>query len=386
MQDDGRVHILVFTDTFFEVNGIGSYYRAFLDWNARTNRARVTIICPARADLPAHGYGEQVVGVRGIPQWRNPFYRDLILGYFSPSAQARIIRATTGPKVVHVATSGALGVAGGHAARRLRVPFVGYYHTDLQRCAELYGRSICGEIGARLGGRVGRFCDRLAYGRAAAMCVPSDSARETVRRVFSGPVEVIPNPIDTGRFRPAPTREGSFREKYRGDGEVLAVVVGRVAKEKNLDLVCSLLANQSRVRPVFVGDGPYSPTLRRNWGACITGFLFGEDLVQAYQQADVLLQLSSAETFGLTLAEGLACGLPAIVLRSQGLAQLMAPDNGVTVLDEPDLPRLADLCVRLVSDPATHRARAAQAREFALTLGVDGVFPRIVAFHEEYAR
>lgn len=375
------LHIVVFTDTFFETNGVGTYYKTLIGWSRTQKDLRVTVICPERDDLGRGDYPEDTIPVRGRFQFRNPFYKDLVLGYFSESKLASIVRSLPGRKVGHVATSGALGVSGANTVRKLGLPLIGWYNTDLDHYARVYGRSVLGRPGEWLAAKGARICDKLAYGHCNMLGVPSDTAAQTISQFYSGRITVLPYPIDVSRFQPHGSRLGPFRKKYARNGLVLVAVVGRVAKEKNLDLICKLLGGDDRIRLVFVGDGPYAKTLQKRWNANVTGFLIGNDLVEAYQQSDVLVQLSMSETFGLTLIEAMSCGLPPIVLRSQGLAACFTGDSGVEVLELEDLSTLADRCVRLVGDKDEHRRRSLEARVFAERFSPDTILPSFVSLH-----
>jgi phosphatidylinositol alpha 1,6-mannosyltransferase len=377
--------VIVFTDTFFETNGVGSYYRTLLDWCRRRDDVHMTVICPERTDLADYEVADEIIPVRPKVGCRLPFYRCLKVGYYAQSSLRDLVSSIAGRKVIHIATSGPLGMAGAQVARKLGVPMVGCYHTDMQVRGRLYGRALLGPTGERLGERFGRYCDRLAYERCEAIYVPSASARETTRTFFSGRTEVIPNPVDPTRFRPGSSRGGWFRERYQKNGGALAIAVGRVAKEKNVHQICELLAHDKRIDLVFVGDGPDGPSIKRRWGVEVTGFLHGEDLLATYQQSDVFVQLSMTETFGLCLVEALACGLPAIVPRSPGLTENLPPGHGVEVLEWDELPTLGNRCVKLVSDKERHREFSLQAREFALRCGADAVLPKWVEFHKALA-
>lgn len=381
--DMQKLHLVVFSDTFFEINGISSYYRTLLDWCRGRSDVQTTIICPWHALTDAPERPCEVIPVKGSIQFRNPFYRDLVMGYFSMANLRRIVDRLPGRKVVHLATAGAMGVSGGKVARRLGLPLVGCYHTDLQHYGRLYGQSLGGTVGRWFVERIALTFEHLAYARCDAMYVPSATSLSTVKNSYGGPIRVIPNPVDESRLHPAANRQGRFRERFQRGDRVLAVVVGRVAREKNLDLLCELLANDERIDLVFVGDGPYASELRRRWGVRVTGFLRGAELVEAFQQADLLVQLSLSETFGLSLVEALACGLPAIVLRSPGFVSTLSKDSGVEVLEPEELATLADRCVALVRDPARHAAASRRVRELVRPLGSDAVFPQVRALHEE---
>jgi len=386
MARNPKLQVVVFTDTFLETNGVGSYYRTVLDWCRRTDGIRVTIICPAKLGASGDDIRDDVIAIRPAFPFRNPVYSHLTLGYFPQGKLCKIVNGIDDPKVIHVATSGVLGVAGARVARRLKIPLVGCYHTDLQRYGRLYGQSILGRPGAWIGGMITRVCDRLAYAQCEAMSVPTASAAETTRSFFNGSAEVIPHPIDVNWFRPSPSRTGKFRDKYLTKGKTLVAVVGRIAKEKNLDLICELLGKDERIDTVFVGDGPYAAALVERWGARVTGFLHGQELLEAYQQSDLFVQLSMTETFGLSLAEALACGLPAVVARSRGFTENLGEGHGVEILEDHELGTLGDRCVALASDRRRYQESSRRARALGLRCAADAVLPKFREFHEAVVR
>ncbi len=56
-----------------------------------------------------------------------------------------------------------------------------------------------------------------------------------------------------------------------------------------------------------------------------------EDLASYYSMADIVMNLSYAETFGLTTVEGMACGTPGIVYNTTASPELITPDTGIVV-------------------------------------------------------
>ena len=66
-----------------------------------------------------------------------------------------------------------------------------------------------------------------------------------------------------------------------------------------------------------------------------------EELVQYYTAADIVLNLSYAETFGLTTVEGLACGTPSIVYKSTASPELISEATGI-VVDSGDISGVCD--------------------------------------------
>jgi len=377
MPVNGQLTIIIVADIILGPNGVRTVCKSFVDWSQRTEGVRVILLTPTRDATTSDITNSDEIGIRPLAQLPNPIYPGLILGFYSQPQLRRIVEAISGQKVIHIGSPGFLGVCAAKVARSLNVPTVGCYHMDTLRC--------CVKPYLRLRGRLARgvahFLDRRAYGECRALCAPSKSAATAAEDFYQSDVEVIPNPIDVNKFRPATDRKGAFRDKYASDGKVLVVVIGRVAREKNVDLICEHLLHDDRINTVFVGDGPSCEQLRNQWGATITGFLTGDDLTDAYQQADVFVQLSVLETFGLTLAEAMASGLPAVVLESGGFAASIPPGHGVEVLTEDELPDLADRVVALATNKQLHEQAAVAARLYVERLSPDVIFPKLVDFH-----
>lgn len=383
--DEQIIDIFVFTDTFFETNGIATFYKTVLKWCPPSGNTRVTVICPARPDLEVSEVDARVLAVR--PKIPMPlfFYKDLVIGVYSISKLAEIVSRSSNPKVVHIATSGPLGTAGAKVAKRLGLPLVGVYHTLLGRFGGVYGRSMLGPPGAWLGETLMRSIDRRAFKKCDMMFVASDAAQEETRKFYAGPTTRIPIAVDLDRFRPAADRAGAFRRKYQRDGTALVIWVGRMAKEKNLDQVCELLLHDERISLVFVGDGPYREELQKRWDVPVTGFLHGQELIEAFQQADMFVHLSKTESFGLSLVEALATGLPAIVLKAGGFVETLDTRPGIQILDPQELSSLGDRCVALAADKEAHVRAAADAREIARVCSAENLVPTFLEHHRDYA-
>ncbi len=123
MKTDAGLTIVVFADTILGPNGVRSFYRTLLDWSKRTKSVRVVMLCPAGDLDEAERLDEDVITVCPEARLPNPFYRDLVLGYYSQTKLREIVQSISGRKIIHIATSGPLGVGGARLARRLRLPW-----------------------------------------------------------------------------------------------------------------------------------------------------------------------------------------------------------------------------------------------------------------------
>ena len=109
--------------------------------------------------------------------------------------------------------------------------------------------------------------------------------------------------IDAIQFHPRQQQERPF-----GLERPIFMTIGRVSVEKNLPEFLDLDLPGSKV---VVGDGPARAELQeKHRDVLFTGVKTGEDLADAYAQADVFVFPSKTDTFGNTILEALASGVP----------------------------------------------------------------------------
>jgi len=145
------------------------------------------------------------------------------------------------------------------------------------------------------------------------------------------PVRVINNGINLKIFRPSPT--AAVREKYQLGGKKLILGVAGIWNERKglryFEELNKLLSENEQI--VLVG---LTPKQIKQLPLGILGLgrtESAEELAAWYSAADVFLNPSSEETFGLTTAEALACGTPVIVLNATASPELVSPETGLIV-------------------------------------------------------
>lgn len=145
-------------------------------------------------------------------------------------------------------------------------------------------------------------------------------------------IRVINNGIDIDRFRPTGDSKAT-KEKYKiGDRTMLLAVATAWSLNKGLYdyFTLSNLLNEDEVI-VLVG---LTKEQLRELPEKIIGIERTEDfteLVALYTSADIVLNLSFEETFGLTTVEGMACGTPGIVYNCTASPELISPETGFVV-------------------------------------------------------
>lgn len=268
--------------------------------------------------------------LKGLPI---PRYPQLKLGL--PSKKA-LIRAWTikRPDLVHIATEGPLGWSALQAARRLRLPVTSDFRTNFHSYSKHYGVGwLSKPIVAYL---------RKFHNNTACTMVPTRLLKNELQSLGFDKLRVVARGVDTTLFHPA-RRDHALRESWGAEARTVVLLsAGRLAPEKNLDLVVktylALRAGGRPVRLVFAGDGPYRSELQ---SACPDAFFLGmcdhNQLATIYASADLFLFPSLTETFGNVTLEALASGTPVLAFDSAAASELLQNGrNGWLVHGEGD--------------------------------------------------
>lgn len=141
------------------------------------------------------------------------------------------------------------------------------------------------------------------------------------------------------------------------DGSVL--YVGRVSKEKNLDLLCEL---EDKFNIVIVGDGPYRSHLEKKYSKVkFVGYKTGSELANYYRRASVFCFPSTADTFGIVIIEAMSQGCPVAAFPVTGPIDII--ENHVTGVISLDLEQAINECVSLNRDLIKHKSKQWNWRE-----------------------
>lgn len=221
------------------------------------------------------------------------------------------------PDVVHLASPFVLGMAGAYAARRLQVPTIGVFQTDVAGFASSYGIPIATRAAWAYTRKLHSLCDLTLAPSRESIAALAEHGIPRVRRWARG--------VDIDRFSPSHV-DPALVDAWRGDGEPKLVVgfVGRLAPEKHVERLASL-ADDARVQLVIVGDGPERTRLSKLLPTAIfTGELRGDALARAYASLDVFVHAGEHETFCQAIQEAMASGLPVIGPDAGGPRDLVA--------------------------------------------------------------
>src|SRR5437588_2513414 len=296
-----------FTDTLEDVNGVATTIRKMTAAGAAAGKELIVITSRNELqidDIPIENF--KPIGEFDLPEYElqklsfPPILR--MLDYIQREGFTEIIISTPGP----------IGLTALAAAKMLNLQTSGIYHTDFPQ----YIRILTDDS----------FLESVAwhymhwfYGQLDSVFVNSEEYRRSwIRRGFAPEkLKILPRGLDTTLFTPE-HRDPAFWQKFgEHNGAVHLLYVGRISKEKNLDVLAQayrqLRDEGLPIQLYLVGDGPYLQALHEAMPEAIfTGYLRGKELAAAYASADVFVFPSTTDTFGNVVIEAQASGVPVI--------------------------------------------------------------------------
>jgi glycosyltransferase involved in cell wall biosynthesis len=186
---------------------------------------------------------------------------------------------------------------------------------------------------------------------------------------------VLPTGLPAGCF--APGDGARFRAAHGIDPQrPVALFVGRVAHEKNIDFLVRMLARLRIKIPdvllIIAGEGPAESHIRRlvtslglDANVLFKGYMDRTTtLLDCYNAADAFVFASRTETQGLVLLEAMAQGTPVVSTAVMGTADVLAGVRGAVVVPE-DIEAFSDGVASVLRDPAKRMLLSELAREDA---------------------
>jgi L-malate glycosyltransferase len=187
------------------------------------------------------------------------------------------------------------------------------------------------------------------------------------------PIEIIPNFVDTELFKRCPKRDCS-REMLSPDGSKVLIHISNMRPVKRLQDVVKVFANvssQIKARLVMVGDGPERAAAHRLAEELGVGdrvmFLGAQESVASLINcADLALQPSASESFGLSILEAMSTGVPVISTRCGGPEEVVLDGQSGYLSEVGDVEKMSADAVRLLTDDNLYNSFSAVSRQKVL--------------------
>lgn len=280
-------------------------------WAPQVNGVVRTLVTTC-AELERRGHRVTVIAPDQYRSVACPTYPEIRLALTSARAiGARI--ATASADAVHIATEGPLGVAARRWCMARGVPFTTAYHTQFP--AYVAGRTGLPEA------MLWRYI-RWFHAPSAAIMAATPTLRRELAAHGLPHTRAWGRGVDLDAFGPDAPPPAVYAELPRP----ILLNVGRIATEKNLGAFLDAAVPGTKV---VVGEGPMRVELQcRHPDVIWLGALHGASLAGAYAGADAFVFPSLTDTFGLVMAEALACGTPVAAFPVAGPLDVLSDDVG----------------------------------------------------------
>lgn len=351
-----KLRILIPADTYYpHVNG-ASYFAQRLAHYLRLRGHEVLVIAPARKarhERYTHDLVD-IFGVRSVP---------LVKG-FRVAAPVLIkkklhqVIQSFQPDVVHLQ---------GHyhlisqtvleIAKELNIPTVGTNHFMPENILR-YIPHIPKRIDASLQHIGWRQCCRTFEEMDRVTAPTKTAGRVLQEQGLTKPVLAISCGIDLKKFRPH-HKSGYLRKRYRLPEKPIALFVGRIDRDKNIDLIIHAVAQALRhsdFHLLIAGKGTQLKNLKRlahDLGIAdhvtFAGFVPDEDLPALYCVVDCFVIAGTAELQSIVTMEAMASGLPVIGVRSVALPELIHDGKNGYLFPADNTRSFANALVKIMS-------------------------------------
>ena len=286
------------------------------------------------------------------------------------------IMAIERPQILEVGSPFLVPMVSRWAMRGRPIPTVGFYHSDLLRTyIEPYAGRFEPTTREMLPARTRRFIAGV-YRRFDLTIAASTSVARELEGMGIPRVRSVPLGVDLEAFNPTRRRPELRKQLRVPKGKPLALFAGRLHLDKGLGVLTEAHARMdpdTRPHLLFVGKGPLEKNLRAlsDSNSDISVRPFQSDrisLARVFSSADLYVAAGPAETFGLSVAEAMACGTPVVGVESGAVPDRLAGSGAGELYsrDDPDScgAALERMMARL-SPGIRAKARKHAEREFS---------------------
>lgn len=377
------LRIAIVTETFApEVNGVAMTLGRIVNGLLQRGHAVQLVRPRQQREDPSVRAGLDQVQSPGIPV---PTYGELRFGLPSKGRLEKLWQARR-PDIVHVATEGPLGWSAVAAARKLQLPTTSSFHTNFHSYSQHYRLGL---LRAPIEGYL-----RKLHNRTQTTMVPTRAMLQELKGRGYDKLALVSRGVAIELFSPSKRSEALRASWGAQPQDTVVLLVGRLAREKNVSLVLSafraIQARLPRARLVLVGDGP----MRRELEAALpqahfAGVRTHEDLATHYASADLFLFPSLTETYGNVVPEALASGLALLSYANAAALELVQHQRNGVLVPNGDEAAFVQAAVDLAEDgPRQQLLRAAAPQSVAhlawsaVVESFEGVLRAVLAQHE----
>jgi glycosyltransferase involved in cell wall biosynthesis len=309
--------------------------------------------------------------------------------------------------IIHIHTPAQVGMLGLRIAKEDSIPTVVTHHTDIDQYAKIYKKIMLGIlVGILIGPALIKSKEHykdilpnlkpkksftkwnrkliiesvgLFYQNCDAVIVPSIKMERSLKEYgkFNN-IKVLPTGIDLEEAK-AKT-DYNPRDRYKIKNSPLLLFVGRLGKEKNIQLIIKSMPKIIKQSPMtqllIVGDGPYSEELHNlvedlkiKKNVHFTGMLDRSDTFACFKSADIFCFASTTDTQGLVLNEAAIESKPIVFLDDE--ISPLAEDKKTGIKAVNTTKSFSDACLELIKNSELSKNYGKNAKKMAMEITIE---------------
>ena len=296
--------------------------------------------------------------------------------------------------IIHCHTEFGIGKAGLRAARILKVPAVCTTHT---MWADFYKYYL--PLGKIIPPVVIDKILKKYYGKFSSLIGVSTKARNYFKKeniLPDQPSVVIPNAIDQSKFiakHSSEEEKKALRSKYNiNDDDILLIFVGRIGQEKRveelLEVAKKVTQRNSRIKMMFVGDGPDLKNLKEraskeiaDGSIIFAGFIEWVKVHIYYESADIFVTSSLSEMHSMTILEAQLSSLPLVVRKDESYFDSIIENKNGFLCDSED--EMVEKILLLSEDKEKRKTFGQNSLEITKNFSIETHVSRTLKVYEE---
>lgn len=369
------MRVAIFTDTFTpQVNGVAKTLERLTKYFQKENIA-YSVFAPQHT--AEDNFVTNVNKMRSIPL--TILYPECRFAFPTPRIKRELLAFK--PDIIHIATPFNMGLCGLYYAKKLNIPVVGSYHTDFDAYLRYYKIEF-------LSNMLWNYL-KWFHSHMQKNFVPSPETLHQLKKKGFQQLYIWGRGVDCTLFHPTYNKD-LFRKRYNITAKYILSYVGRLAPEKDIDTLQTLIQMTNKKRDdihwLIAGDGPLAKDLHENvpkTNVTFTGYLQGANLAEVYASSDLMVFPSTTETFGNVVLESLACGTPVIGANSGGVKNIIA-DGKTGVLCEPkNEDSFLSSIYELLNNEEMRKQISLDARSYATTQSWDEISSDLLMHYDD---
>jgi glycosyltransferase involved in cell wall biosynthesis len=349
--------ILISGATYYpDVNG-ASYFTQRLAFYLKKKGHEVLVIAPSRTihhEISQHN-GVSVFGVRSYPILVYDDFR-FSPAFFTKKAIKKVIQDFN-PDIVHTQSHFLFCAEVVEIARELKIPIVGTNHFMPENLVHYFPLP---KFLKNLIKDFGWWQFRRVYDKVDLVTAPTQTAADLTKKSrLMKNIIPISNGIDMEKFNPG--NKGEYlRKKYLLPDKPLLITVGRLDKEKNVDMLLralKLVPDSINLHFAIVGKGAEKSNLEKLAGelgvanrVTFLGFVPDDELPGLYSISSCFINACTAELQCIAAMESMASGLPVIAINAVALPELVKHGENGFLFEFGEYGHIAEYISRIFSE------------------------------------